>query len=278
MITDYINEILLDHRNNISLEKLNSILRELNIYVNENNMLRNSKYFSLYNGSVFMKEKFNEQKDLFFHDFDDYIKTKILDIKERRDFVENLKFFIPDILFVEYIDINLEDKLLVFDIFLILMQKPKKYNDELRNYVNTLVEFYSVVIVNSLLLIEGCGNDLNKITDILKKIEQDEQILKNHLFNLLTVPTVISKKLISWENEFFNIKNNLTLIFEDFFSESIKYSKPLLKRVLTKELSSFTVLTLLTRFEFSALLDYILMLTENKKPVMRHDLFKDLGF
>ena len=277
MITDYINEILLDHRNSISIEKMNDILKEFNIYIEENNLSKNSKYFSLCNGSVFLKEKFDEQKELFFHDFDDYIKTKILDSKVRQNIIENLKFFIPDILFVEYININLEDKILIFDLFLMIMQKPKSYNNDLKNYFNNLIEFYSVVIVYASLLVENYNDNLSNLTKMINKIEESESILKNHLFNIMTLPSVVSQKLIFWEEEFYKTKGIVTMILEDFFSESMKYSKTLLKRVITKELENFTVVSLLTRFEFSALLDYLLMLTEHKKPRFKHNLFEDLG-
>lgn len=277
MIIDYINEILVDRRNNITLERLSSILKDFNIYTEEKNLLKDSRFFSLCNGSIFVKEKFNEQKDLFFSDFDDYSKTKIIDNKVRQDIIENLKFFIPDILFVEFIDINLEEKLLVFDMFLTLIQKPRNTNNELKTFFNELIEFYSVVVIYSTLIIENYRDDYERLTKMVDKIVQYESVLKNHLFNIMTLPGVVSKKINSWVEEFHETKNQLTNIFNDFFSQSIKYSERLLKRVISKELSNFTVLSLLTRLEFSSLLDYLLVITENRKAPSRHNLFEDLG-
>ncbi len=157
------------------------------------------------------------------------------------------------------------------------MQKPKTYNNDLKNYFNNLVEFYSVAVVYGSLLVENYNEDIEKLTLVIQKIEEYEQILKTHLFNVLTLPSIVSKRLIFWEEEFHKTKGILTMIIEDFFSESIKYSKRLLKRSVDKESERFSVISLLSRFEFSNFLDYLLMLTENKKPRFKRNLFEDLG-
>lgn len=277
MITDYINEILTTHRDNLSIDELIKVLKEYNIYAVNNNVYKNSKYFSLFNGRLFLKQKFIEQKESFFLDFDDYIKTKIIDPQIRKNIIENLTFFMPEILFVEYLELNLEDKILIFDILIILMQKPRVYNDEFRNFVNSYFDFYSLVIINLLLLLDTYDNNFDEFIDIIDKIDGEEVILKEYLFNILTKPSLVSKKIEIFECKFLEIKENLTNTFDNLFSETSKYSKPLLKRVVTKELNNFTTLSILGRLEFEELLDYLLIISEDKKPKLKRNLFKDIG-
>ena len=167
--------------------------------------------------------------------------------------------------------------MLIFDILIILMQKPRVYNDEFRNFVNSYFDFYSLVIINLLLLLDTYDNNFDEFIDIIDKIDGEEVILKEYLFNILTKPSLVSKKIEIFECKFLEIKENLTNTFDNLFSETSKYSKLLLKRVVTKELNNFTTLSILGRLEFEELLDYLLIISEDKKPKLKRNLFKDIG-
>ena len=128
-----------------------------------------------------------------------------------------------------------------------------------------------------LLLLDTYDNNFDEFIDIIDKIDGEEVILKEYLFNILTKPSLVSKKIEIFECKFLEIKENLTNTFDNLFSETSKYSKPLLKRVVTKELNNFTTLSILGRLEFEELLDYLLIISEDKKPKLKRNLFKDIG-
>jgi hypothetical protein len=277
MIVDYIKEILIDYRNSISLENLENILKEKGIKINTSDLISHSNFFSLFNGMVFFKKTFLENKTVFFSEFEDYIKNKIPDPKTRKDLADCLKFFIPDSMFAEWININLERKLMIFDLFLIMMIKPKRFKDKLKFYFNKLIDFYSLVTIYSSVLVENFGSDNRILVEIIGEIEPFEEILKNHLYNVLSVPDILKMKIENWEEELAETEIKLNSILEKCFATVNKYSPRILKRVIDKEIRNFNIFYLLSRFEYQNFYDWILVLNEEHSTKEKHNLFDDLG-
>ena len=277
MIVDYIKEILIDYRNSISLENLEQILKEKGFRVNASEIISHSNFFSLFNGTIFYKKTFLENKTMFFSEFEDYIKNRIPDVKTRKDFTECLKFFIPDILFTEWINIHLERKLMIFDLLLIILIKPKRFRDKMKFYFSRLIDFYSLVTIYSSVLTENLGMGNDKMIDIIMTIEPYEEILKNHLYNVLSVPDILRIKLDQWEKEFNDIEIKLAGILEQCFETVNRYSTRIVKRVIKKEIMNFNIFYLLSRFEYGGFYDWILVLNEEHTTKEKRDLFEDLG-
>jgi hypothetical protein len=277
MIVDYIKEILVDYRNSISLENLEKILKDKGYKINNADIINHSKFFSLFNGVVFLKKSFLENKELFFSEFEDYIKNKITNSITRKEFSECIKFFIPDSLFTEMINIPLERKLLIFDLLIIIFVKPKRFKDKLKFYFSKLIDFYSLVTIYSSILVQNFSANYNKLLEIIQEIEPYEEILKNHLYNLISIPDIIRLKIDQWENEFNMTEIKLQVILENSFSLVNKYSPRLLKRVIEKETKDFNIFYLLTRFEYENFYNWILILNEEHETTTKHNLFDDLG-
>jgi hypothetical protein len=277
MIVDYIKEILIDYRNSITLENLEHILKEKGFKINTSELLTHSNFFSLFNGSVFFKKTFLESKTVFFSEFEDYIKNKIPDVKTRKEFNECLKFFIPDTLFTEWISINLERKLMIFDLLLIMMVKPKRFKDKLKYYFNKLIDLYSLVTIYSSVLVENFGNDNRILLEIICKIEPYEELLKTHLYNALSVPDIVKLKVERWENELSEMEVKLIGILEKCFTMVNRYSPRILKRVIDKEIKDFNIFFLLSRLEYDNFYDWILILNEEHDVKEKRNLFDDLG-
>ncbi|OHD36558.1 MAG: hypothetical protein A2086_11525 [Spirochaetes bacterium GWD1_27_9] len=278
MIVSLIKDILIEHRNCISEEELQKILKTYSH--NSFDIVRHSTFFSFQNGVIFLKSTLIEQKEIFFQEFEDYIKNKVQTADFKKSIIDNLKYYIPDSLFVEYLNINLENKLFIFDLLFNIIVKPKRAKDRFFSYFNTLLEFYELIVIYSSLLVENINIDNERFFKIIENIEAQEAILKNHLFNILTSPDSVKLKLEYWEKEFKQTEDKLNLIIEKSFSLVKFYSERLLKRIIDKEVKNFNNASLLSRFEYQNFYDWILVLNEqnNTTEKPKHNLFEDLGF
>jgi hypothetical protein len=277
MITEIIKKILLDYRKGLSIEKLTEILKEKNIKFSKKNIIKQSNIFKLHNGLVFLKSTLLSKKDDFLKEFDDFLHGKIVNKKIRNDIIKLYLIFIPDALFIEWLDISLEKKIIIFDLLYNMILKQENKKDKLKTYFNKLIELYSLTLIYSTLLSNVYENNFNKYLKILKKIEPFEEKLMVHLFNVLTIPDIVKTKISIWQKDFKNIEKYLLNILENNFIKSSNYSAKLYSRVLKNEFKNFDILFLLTRFNQKSFYEWLSVLIDEKtKP--QHNLFEDLGF
>lgn len=277
MDIDFIEDIIKKYRAGISAEKLQELLDTQTIQLPASELLNNSNIFSLYNGLIFLKTSLNEMKKEFLNEFEDFIKSKIDNLKFRKKIIQWCKYFIPDVLFIEWIDISLERKIIIFDMLYTLIIMPNKVKNRLKNYFIQLVNFYSTLTIYLKLLLNDNEEDFENFVETIKKIEKYENILNRQLFNILIIPDVINIKLQQWKIEFNNTKRQIKNIFKHSFKNIREHSPILFERVVQNDLADFNILLLLSRFEFKTLLDWLLFLSEEKKEVeIHHSLFDDL--
>lgn len=280
MIVEILKDILEQHRNSISLEKLEEILISKNIKSSMYEILNHSGLFSINNGLVFIKSFLYEKKEAFFTEFEDYLTTKIQNTQFCKDIINNFKFIIPDIFIIEWIDIPLERKIYIFDFLYNLIIKPKRIKDRLKKYFNDLIETYILLTVYSLFFIKNNEEIDQKIILFFKEIDKFENILKIHIFNILTIPDVILSKIENWEKEFKDIKIKINFVLEESFYEVNKYSTTLLKRVIKKELNNFDISLILSRYDFKTFYDWLTTISEQNDQnfLNKHNLFDDLNY
>ena len=65
MITDYINEILTTHRDNLSIDELIKVLKEYNIYAVNNNVYKIQNIFLYLMGDFFETKIYRTKRELF---------------------------------------------------------------------------------------------------------------------------------------------------------------------------------------------------------------------
>lgn len=283
MIVNIIKDILEQYRNSISLEKLEEILASKNIKSPLYDIINHSNSFSVMNGFVFVKSSLFEQKELFFSEFEDYLKLKVHNTKLCKDIINNFKFVTPDIFIIEWMNITIERKIYIFDLLYNLIIKPKRIKDNLKKYFNDLIEFYTILVAYSLIFIKNnddCGNQKVKerIINFFKDIQKLEETLKIDIFNILTIPDIMLTKFNKLEEEFKQIKIKTNFILEEYFYEVINYSTTLLKRVVKKEINNLDISLILSRYDFKTFYDWIIMLSEKNSSdfLTKHNLFDDL--
>jgi len=275
MIIDYIKEILTEQKNSISIEKLNEFLQNKTDIFNENSY--HSDIYTDNNGIAFQKKSLIELKNSFFVEFEDYIKGKIADITVQKAIIDKLMFLIPDRLFVEWINISLERKILIFDLLFSFFVKAKRTRDKFKIFYSKVIDFYMLLCVSSILIIQSQERSYNKQFSAIKKIEVYEEKLKLLLFSILSVPDFIKSSLDNWESEFMQIEAKLRFLINKSFSLAANYSPRLLKRVIEKDLKVFHSVHILTRFESISLQDWLTIFCEGKENKFKHNLFEDLG-
>lgn len=268
MLITAIKEIISNYRNSISLDQLEEELLERNQSISIQDLIKQSQFFHLTNGIVFLKSALLESKRAFLMEFDDYIKSKVVDPTLKNNITALLNMYTPEIFYAEWIDLDLESKILVFDLLFCFFLKPSKTKEQIKIFFNHLIELYSLLIIISFIILNEHENDLEKITIFIKKIEPIEEALKKQLYNILCSPYTFSQKLSSWKKELNELEETLDDIIQKSFSSSINYSNTLFKRVIENKLRRFELLTLLSRFENKSLYEWLLTLSDkdNQSP------------
>lgn len=279
MIIDAIKEILSIYRNSISLDKLDSILAEKNMRNGALEEISKSEIMKVSSGIVFLKSALMEQKKIIFQELEDYLKVKIIDELLRDDIIKNFSQKISDNFIIEWMDIPLERKLRIFDLILSLVMKPKRSSDKLKKFFDKIVDFYVIVAIYSTLIFKNFESNLEYVFKVIEDIERYEELLKSHLFNILTVPDLVETKLGEWEEEFIEVEKNINRILENTFINNKKFSKLLFKRVFNDELNNFDISLILTRYDFKSFYEWTLFLTDEKETLddINRNLFEDLG-
>jgi len=277
MITELIKDYLIKQRNCVSLEKLSKFLKKKNINISTADLLNKSNLFKLHNGIIFLKSTLLKSKEDFFKEFNDYLHCKIVNKQLREDLIKLFMIHISDSLFMEWLNASLERKIIIFDLLFNMLYKQENIKDKFKSYYNELVEFYTILLIYSLLLSKSFENNFNKFIKTIQIIDPLEDQLKSHLFNILTLPDVVLSKLNYWKKDFKQIEKNLQKILEEKFLTVKKMSHKLYERVIENEIKEFDILFLLSRFEHKSYYEWLsTLIAENDKP--QHNLFEDLGF
>lgn len=268
MLITAIKRIIANYRNSISLDQLEEELLERNHSIRINDLIKQSKFFHLSNGIVFLKSALLESKKTFLLEFDDYIKSKVFDQTLKNNITALINMFTPEIFYSEWIDLDLESKILVFDLLFCFFLKPTKTKEKIKIFFNHLIELYSLLVIISFIILNENENEVEKTTDYIKKIEPLEEMLKKQLYNILCSPYSFSQRLPSWEKELTDAEDFLNNTIQKTFSPSLNYSDTLLRRVIENKLRHFELLSLLSRYENSSLYEWLLILSDkdNQSP------------
>ncbi len=276
MIINIIRDFLLHYRKGLSIEILSKLLANKNIKDETEDILKKSEIFKLHNGIIFLKSTLIKTKKEFLKEFNDYLTGKILNKNLRDNIINIFIIFLPDSLFLEWLDVSLERRIIIFDLLFNMIFKQENKKDRLKTYFNDLIEFYSIVVIFSILLSEYFETDYENFITVINEIEPFEEILKMHLFNILTLPDIINSKINNWYVEFKSVEKKLISILESNFTNINHYSPKLFKRVIKNELKEFDILLLLSRFEYKKFYDWLTTIIEEKSK-SQHNLFDDLG-
>lgn len=275
MNIQFIKQILSKYRNGISIENLKeNYLGEISN--NDFEQIINNEEIIKINNIVFLRKAFIKQKHEFFIEFNDYLSTKTNNPQLKNDVIAIFFHYISDSLFYQWIGIPLEKKIIIFDLLLAILFKPLDLVDELKKYLNELVEFYASFVIQMLLILNSSQDNIRKCIKLVETIEKDEEVFKKHLFDILTEPYSVNERLSWYKKEFIIAKKNVIKKLKKEYQPILFYSPLLFKRVLKIEIKKFNILKLLTRFNYQFLYEWLINLYELKINSKRN-LFKDLG-
>ena len=135
---------------------------------------------------------------------------------------------------------------------------------------------YSLVAVYSSVLIKDCDDDFEKIAGFLNLIDDEEEKLKKKLFEVLVSPFNVKSEIDRYISELENENDFMDKIIDESFQNAIHYSKLIVKKVISNELSRFEPLFLLSRYRFESLYEWISALEEYDTPWISEKLLRDL--
>ena len=271
-----IKELLNHNKKGVPIEELENYLKEKKIKKSSIEIIYRSNTFKLFNGMVFLKKTLTKHKEDFIKEFEDYLEIKIINKKIKRDITNYYLYYIPELLFIEWIDISLDRKLLIFELLTNMIIKPNKQKDELKIFFNDLIEFYTLIVIYTALLSKHYEHHLEEFLKFIKTIEVYEEIIKSDLFGILTTPELVKKNLVNWKEKYFAVKDKLQNIFNESFIKAYRHSPIILKRVLKNEYKNFEILSLLSRLEYKTFYDWFTtILEEIEQP--NNNLIEDLG-
>ena len=141
MIINLIKNFLIKHKNGVTLDELEIFLSNKKIKNPTLEILYKSNVFKLYNGMIFLKSTLTKYKEDFLKEFDDYLLGKVSNKNLRENIINYLFISIPEFFFIKWLNISLERKILIFELLLNMLLKPKKIKDKLILYYNNLIEY-----------------------------------------------------------------------------------------------------------------------------------------
>ncbi len=277
MISDMIHTILKEHRDKITIELLEQNLKVLNIKQPVSKIIRSNKgNISMIGNIVFLKTGLMESQEQFNSDFEEYIRDKISDREAATDISNAFKSFIPEILFVEWMDIPLEKELMIFDLLFSMIVKNRHKKDHISCYFSNLIELYEETAVYSSIIEKNADNQFNSTIRSINQLDQSEETLKRLLYDILTKP---DKEILSIENRIETLEQSLNDIrnaMENIFQTGLNYSPILMKRVINSEIKRFNPLYLLKRFDFNTFYEWVIFIAEESDQYPINRLIEDL--
>ena len=131
MIINLIKNFLTKHKNGVTLNELEVYLSDKKIKNPALEIIYQSNVFKLYNGMIFLKSTLTKYKEDFLKEFDDYLLGKVTNKKLRVNIINYLFASIPEFFFMKWLNISLERKILIFELLLNMLLKPKKAKNKL---------------------------------------------------------------------------------------------------------------------------------------------------
>lgn len=272
---EIIKELISNYRNGISIKKLIENINQKEIsQKNIEDIMKCNEIIKI-NDIVFLRTAFLKQKNDFFLEFSDFIDSKITDVNIKKDLISLFMIYTSDKLFYKWIDSPLEKKLLIFDILLSFVIK-QNHSDQLKKFIDNLIEFYSLLAINLILISKNLNNELSSFLKVIEKIEKSETVLKKQLFDILTETLTANARLDYYKNEFTLAKKRIKRILKNFYKTVLYYSPLIFKRVVKTEIKRFNIFSLLSRYDYDLLYEWITTISDNSSQFNRN-LFQDLG-
>lgn len=276
MLADLLKNILSEHKNYLSLSELEKVLYNKRTRVKISNYLSHSSLYTVSEGFVFMKKALIDMKETFLKEFEEYIASKSID----HEAAQNLRSFyaqlIPDSIYPEWNNADLENRLIIFDLLLLFMLQNRSANDPLKRYFSELIDLYSLIAVYSLVLVKSSNDDYEKLTGYLKSIDPEEEMVKDMIYELLVNPLSMIGKVKEKQAALSEISTFVDKTVDASFRVSINYSQHLFKKVIAGELAKFEPVHILSRFNFDSLYEWVLVLIEGQEFELSDRLINDL--
>ena len=248
----------------------NNFLSQASIYAADLDTVQKNRFY-------FLKPALLRIKQNFLDDFEEYLLSRSIDASPVKNLVSMFAHFIPDTFYAEWSVLGIEDRLVVFDLLLsLLVGSTLNTGDRLKLYFDELLKLHSLVAVYSSVLVKDCDDDFEKIANFLDKIDDEEERLKKKLFDVLVSPLQVKSEIDRYISELEDENEFIDKIIDESFQNAIHYSKLIVKKVISNELSRFEPLFLLSRYRFESLYDWISALEEYDTPWISDKLLKDL--
>lgn len=248
----------------------NNFLSQASIYAADLDTVQKNRFY-------FLKPALLKIKQHFLDDFEEYLLSRSIDASPVKNLVSMFAHFIPDTFYAEWSVLGIEDRLVVFDLLLsLLVGSTLNTGDELKIYFDELLKLYSLVAVYSSVLVKDCDDDFEKIANFLDKIDDEEERLKKKLFDVLVSPLQVKSEIDRYMSELDDENEFIDKIIDESFQNAIHYSRLIVKKVISNELSRFEPLFLLSRYRFESLYEWISALEEYDTPWISDKLLKDL--
>ena len=248
----------------------NNFLSQASIYAADLDTVQKNRFY-------FLKPALLRIKQNFLDDFEEYLLSRSIDASPVKNLVSMFAHFIPDTFYAEWSVLGIEDRLVVFDLLLsLLVGSTLNTGDRLKLYFDELLKLHSLVAVYSSVLVKDCDDDFEKIANFLDKIDDEEERLKKKLFDVLVSPLQVKSEIDRYISELEDENEFIDKIIDESFQNAIHYSKLIVKKVISNELSRFEPLFLLSRYRFESLYEWISALEEYDTPWISDKLLKDL--
>lgn len=276
MLNNFLKEIIEEYRNDITLNDLGSRISDKNSK-SFLKTIRKSELFKLSGNITFLKKSLIETKNTILKELEEYIKSRVFDDNLKRSLISLYTLFIPEELYLEWNSLNIENRIVIYDLLFNFFIKGKSRSDKLKRYFNSLIEIYALLTVYSMLLVKSEREDFEKTTNYMEQVERFEETLYKRVFQILSYPENILKDMPAYEQELVSITDGIDRMMQISFDNAIGYSQTLFKKIIRNELKRFEFIYLLSRFDFESFFEWIIVLSEESDPGVNENLFKDLG-